>query len=71
MGIYKPIAVSKIGKIEFEVFFAVKIHIEVFWVMTPCGLVADYPEIEGMLLRKISIYVPDYTVVTCSHQELA
>jgi hypothetical protein len=27
---------------RFEVFMAVKIHVEVFWVVTPCSVVVRY-----------------------------
>jgi hypothetical protein len=29
-------------RVLIEVFSAVKVHIVVFWVMTPCSLVGDY-----------------------------
>jgi hypothetical protein len=32
---------------RFEVFMAGKIHVEVFWAVTPCGVVAGYQHFGG------------------------
>jgi len=33
---------------RFEVFIAVKIQVEVFWVVTPCGIVVGYQHLEDL-----------------------
>jgi hypothetical protein len=37
-----PFYTSYVSAAKFEVFTAVKIHVEVFWVVTPCSVVVGY-----------------------------
>jgi hypothetical protein len=45
--------------LRFDVFIAVKIHIAVFWIMTPCNLVGGYLHVGG----KICTYLLDYVAL--------
>jgi hypothetical protein len=47
---------------RFEVFMAVKIHIAVFWIMTPCSLVGGYQHIG-------ETFVPIYQTMWCYNEE--
>jgi hypothetical protein len=44
--------------VKFEVFMAVKIHAEVFWVVTPCSIVARPSVNIGILLQHYMVSQP-------------
>jgi hypothetical protein len=54
----------------FEVFTAVKIQVEVFWIVTPCGVVTEYQlsEVHATSIFSTSETLVSYHNITQHHK---